>query len=82
VIRVDGDAAIVPLHELRVLRALKEQASEEALRAAEEAAGWAEAAEVRRQTEAWEAAGRPGERDHDDVMGELLAPSGGWHPAR
>lgn len=70
--------AIVPLSELRVLRALREQATPEALAAAEEAAGWAEAAEVRRQTDEWEAAGRPGATSHADFMNELLAPSGGW----
>jgi hypothetical protein len=31
--------------------------------------------------EQWVAAGRPGAQSHDDVMDELLAPSGGWNPA-
>ena len=30
--------------------------------------------------ERWVAAGRPGARSHDDVMSELLTPSGGWTP--
>jgi hypothetical protein len=30
--------------------------------------------------ERWVAAGRPGARSHDEVMSELLAPSGGWLP--
>lgn len=77
---IHGDAAIVPLGELRVLRALREQATPEAIAAAEEAAWLAEAAEARRQTDEWDAAGRPGARSHEDFMNELLAPSGGWAP--
>jgi hypothetical protein len=30
--------------------------------------------------ERWVVAGRPGARSHDEVMSELLAPSGGWTP--
>ena len=31
--------------------------------------------------ERWIAAGCPGARSHDEVMSELLAPSGGWNPS-
>jgi hypothetical protein len=75
---IHGDAAIVPLDEIRRLRAIARHASPEAIEAAE----IEEAAEIRRQSDEWIARGRPGERSHDDVMNELLAPSGGWTPAR
>lgn len=70
----------MPLSELRVLRALREQATPEAIAAAEEAAWLAEAGGARQRTDDWIARGRPGERSHEDFMNEVLAPSGGWSP--
>jgi hypothetical protein len=78
--REGAPGGIVPLEELRVLRALREQASPEALRAAEEAAELELEGEILNQHRDWVARGRPGARSHDDVMNELLAPSGGWTP--
>jgi hypothetical protein len=77
VIHVDGDAAIVPLAELRVLRALKEQATPEAIRAAEEAAELAEGAEVRARHDEWIAAGRPGAIPHEEFRRVLLGGTAG-----
>ena len=66
VIRLGGEAAaIVPLAELRRLRAVERHASAEALEEAEIAATLAAHDE-------WVAAGRPGARSHEDVMTELL----------
>ena len=48
-------------------------------------AGEIEEAEIEAAIQAhdrWTAAGCPGTRSHDDVMDELLAPSGGWNPLR
>ncbi|MFC9969610.1 hypothetical protein ACFVH6_01765 [Spirillospora sp. NPDC127200] len=58
-------AAVVPLHDLRRLRALEKAAAPEALDEAEaHAAGQA--------YQEWEAAGRPGELSHDEAMELLL----------
>jgi len=58
-------AAIVPLAELRRLRAVERYASPEALEEAEIEATLAAHDE-------WLAAGCPGARSHEDVMAELL----------
>jgi hypothetical protein len=66
VIHLGGEAAaIVPLAELRRLRAVERHASSEALEEAEIEATLAAHDE-------WVAAGRPGARSHEDVMAELL----------
>jgi len=66
VIHLGGEAAaIVPLTELRRLRAVERQASPEALEEAEIEAALAAHDE-------WVAAGCPGARSHEDVMAELL----------
>jgi hypothetical protein len=63
--RGGGPAAIVPLAELRRLRAVERHASPEALEEAEIEATLAAHDE-------WVAAGCPGARSHEDVMAELL----------
>ncbi|HJY70900.1 MAG TPA: hypothetical protein VJ347_03895, partial [Streptosporangiaceae bacterium] len=66
VIHLGGEAAaIVPLAELRRLRAVERHASPEALEEAEIEATLAAHDE-------WVAAGCPGARSHEDVMAELL----------
>ena len=66
VIHLDGEtAAIVPLADLRRLRALERHASPEALEEAEIEATLAEHDE-------WVAAGCPGALSHEEVMAELL----------
>jgi hypothetical protein len=66
VIHLGGEAAaIVPLAELRRLRAVQRHASREALEEAEIEATLAAHDE-------WVAAGCPGARSHDEVMAELL----------
>ena len=66
VIHLGGEAAaIVPLPELRRLRAVERHASPEALEEAEIEATLAVHDE-------WVAAGCPGARPHEDVMAELL----------
>jgi hypothetical protein len=66
VIHLGGEAAaIVPLGDLRRLRALERHAPAEALEDAEIEATIAGHDE-------WAQAGRPGARSHDDVMAELL----------
>ena len=66
VIHLGGEAAaIVPLGELRRLRAVERHASPEAREDAEIEATLAAHDE-------WVAAGRPGARSHEDVMAELL----------
>ncbi len=66
VIHLGGEAAaIVPLAELRRLRAVERHASREALEEAEIEATLAAHDE-------WIAAGCPGARSHEDVMAELL----------
>ena len=68
-----SEAVVVPMGDYLRLRAIERHASAEEIEQAEiEAADQAH--------ERWVAAGRPGARSHDDVMGELLAPSGGWAP--
>jgi hypothetical protein len=67
VIHLGGEAAaIVPLTDLRRLRAVERRASAEALQDAEAEATLA-------GHDAWVRAGRPGARPHDEVMAELLA---------
>jgi hypothetical protein len=66
VIHLGGEAAaIVPLPDLRRLRALERHSSAEVLEDAEIEATIAGHDE-------WARAGRPGARSHDDVMAELL----------
>jgi len=66
IIHLGGEAAaIVPLAELRRLRAVERRASPEALEEAEIEAALAAHDE-------WVAAGCPGARSHEDVMAELL----------
>ena len=66
VIHLGGEAAaIVPLSELRRLRAVERHASPEAREEAEIEATLAAHDE-------WVAAGCPGARSHEDVMAELL----------
>ena len=69
-----SEAVVVPLGDYLRLRAIERHAS----------AAEIEEAEIEAAIEAherWVAADRPGERSHDDVMNELLAPSGGRKPA-
>jgi hypothetical protein len=67
VIHLGGEAAaIVPLADLRRLRAVERHASAEALEEAEIEAALAAHDE-------WVAAGCPGARSHEDVMAELLS---------
>ena len=66
VIHLGGEAAaIVPLADLRRLRAVERHATAEAREGAEIEATLAGHDE-------WHRAGRPGARSHDDVMAELL----------
>jgi hypothetical protein len=66
VIHLGGDAAaIVPLADLRRLRALERHAPAEILQDAEIEATISGHDE-------WARAGRPGARSHEDVMAELL----------
>jgi hypothetical protein len=66
VIHLGGEAAaIVPLSELRRLRAVERYASPEALEEAEIEATVA-------AHDQWVAAGCPGARSHEEVMAELL----------
>lgn len=75
VIRVGtSEAVVVPLEDYLRLRAIERHAS----------AAEIEEAEIEAAIEAherWTAAGRPGARSHDEVMSELLTPSGGRKPA-
>lgn len=67
VIHLGGEAAaIVPLADLRRLRAVARHAPVQVLEDAEIEATLADHDE-------WAAAGRPGARKHDDVMAELLS---------
>jgi hypothetical protein len=67
VIHIGGEAAaIVPVGELRRLRAVEAQAPAGVLEAAEADA-------VLAAHDEWVAAGRPGARPNDDVMAELLS---------
>jgi hypothetical protein len=63
---IHGDAAIVPLDEIRRLRAIARHASPEAIEAAE-------IEESIARHDAWVAAGRPNAERHEDVKRELLA---------
>lgn len=66
VIRLGGEAAVVvPLHEYRTLKALRDRAVPGELEAAETDAAIAE-------YEEWVAAGRPGELTHEEAMARLL----------
>ncbi|TYK53340.1 hypothetical protein [Actinomadura decatromicini] len=66
VIHLGGEAAaIVPLDDLRRLKALERAATPEALEEAEAAAAFAALDE-------WEAAGRPGAVSHEEFMTEIL----------
>ena len=66
VIHLGGEAAaIVPLDEIKRLKALERAATPEALEGAEAAAAFA-------ATDEWEAAGRPGALSHEEFMAELL----------
>jgi hypothetical protein len=66
VIHLGGETAvIVPLAELRRLRAVERHASAEALEDAEVDA-------TLNGHDAWVREGRPGARPHDEVMSELL----------
>ena len=66
VIHLGGEAAaIVPLAELRRLRAVERRASAEVLEEAEVEA-------ILADHDAWVRDGRAGARSHDDVMSELL----------
>jgi hypothetical protein len=66
VIHLGGEAAaIVPVTDLRRLRAVERRASAEALEDAEIEAALDGHDE-------WGRAGRPGARSHDDVLAELL----------
>lgn len=65
-------AAVVPVDELRRLRAIARHASAEAVEAAE----LEEAAEIRRQTDEWIAAGRPGAVSHEAFRKVLLGEVG------
>jgi hypothetical protein len=66
VIHLGGEAAaIVPVAELRRLRAVERHASAETLEEAEADA-------VLSAHDEWTAAGRPGARSHGDVTAELL----------
>ena len=63
-------AAIVPLAELRRLRAIERHASPEAIEDAE-------IESVLTAHDEWVAAGSPGARSHEDVARELLGGAGG-----
>jgi hypothetical protein len=66
VIHLGGEAAVVvPMHEYRTLRALRDRAARDELDEAETDAAIAE-------YEAWAAAGRPGEMTHEEAMAQLL----------
>jgi len=65
-------AAVVPVDDLRKLRAIARHASPEALEAAE----LEEAAEIRRQTDEWIAAGRQGALSHEAFRKVLLGEAG------
>ena len=70
-IHLGGEAAaIVPLAELRRLRAIERHASPEAIEDAEIEA-------VLTAHDEWVAAGSPGARSHKDVTRELLGGAGG-----
>lgn len=61
----DETAVVVPMHEYRTLKALRDRAEPGELDEAEIAATIAEHQE-------WVAAGRPGEMSHEEAMARLL----------
>ena len=66
VIRLGGETAVVvPVHEYRLPKALRDRASAEQVEEAEIEAAIAE-------HEAWKAAGRPGSKSHDEFMAEVF----------
>ena len=66
VIRPGGETAVVvPVHEYRTLKALRNRASAEQVGEAEIDAAIAE-------HEAWKASGRPGLKSHDEFMAEVF----------
>jgi len=66
VIHLDGETAVVvPMHEYRTLKALRDRATPGELDEAETEAAIAE-------YEEWVAAGRPGEMTHEEAMSRLL----------
>jgi hypothetical protein len=70
----ESEAVVVPMGDYLRLLAIERHASADEIEEAEiEAASQAH--------ERWIAAGCPGARSHDEVMNELLAPSGGWNPS-
>ena len=69
VIRLGGEmAVVVPVHEYRMLKALRDRASAEQVEEAEIDAAIAE-------HEAWKAAGQPGLKSHDEFMAEVFGGS-------
>jgi hypothetical protein len=68
----EHSAAVVPLDALQRLRAIARHASPEAVQAAE----LEEAAAIRRQSDAWIAAGRPGAVSHEAFRKVLLGEDG------
>src|SRR5689334_25220482 len=76
VIRLGGETAVVvPVHEYRMLKALRDRASAEQVEEAEIDAAIAE-------HEAWKAAGRPGSKSHDVFMTEVSGRPGEDHLVR
>jgi hypothetical protein len=71
---IHGDAVIVPIEELRALSAIARHATPEVIAAAQAEEDEIEASIARHN--AWVAAGRPDEEDHEDVKRELLAELG------
>jgi hypothetical protein len=66
VIQLGGEkAVVVPMDEYRVLTALRKRARAEEIEEAEFDAAIAE-------HEAWEAAGRPGAKSHEEFMAEMF----------
>jgi hypothetical protein len=66
IIHLGGEAAaVVPLDEYRLLKALKDRATAEEIEEAEFDAAIAE-------HEVWEAAGRPGVKSHEEFMAKLF----------
>lgn len=77
VIHLGGEAAVVPMSDLRRLRAVERHASAETLAEAEIEATLAGHRE-------WVTAGRPGAVSHEEAMTELLGGAPvriGWSPA-
>jgi hypothetical protein len=69
VIRLGGETAVVvPVHEYETLKALRNRAYAEQIEEAEIDAAIAE-------HEAWKAAGRPGQKSHEEFMAEVFGGS-------